>query len=93
VGEGERDVAFELGGLLCDARQWAAALPLFEASLSQHGADRATLFNLALCRARLGRPIEALPLVAQLIGADPSFADAQALRREITAALAAAAAD
>jgi hypothetical protein len=89
-GDGARDVAFELGGLLCDARQWAAALPLFEASLLQHGADRATLFNLALCRARLGRPIEALPLVAQLIGADPSFADAQALRREITATLAAA---
>lgn len=88
---GERDVAFELGGLLCDARQWAAALPLFESSLAQHGADRATLFNLALCRARLGRNLEALPLVAQLLSADPSFADAQALRREITAALVATA--
>jgi hypothetical protein len=87
-GDAERDVAFELGGLLCDVQAWDDALPLFEASLAQHGADRATLFNLALCRARSGRPVEALPLVAQLIGADPLFEAAQALRREIAVALA-----
>ncbi|MCU1280651.1 MAG: hypothetical protein JWM53_4197 [bacterium] len=79
-----RDVAFELGGLLCDVGEWEAALPLFEASLAQHGPDRATLFNLALCRTRTGQHVEALALVAALLGEDPSFDDAHALRREIT---------
>jgi hypothetical protein len=83
-----RDVAFELGGLLCEVGACDAALPLFEASLAQYGPDRATLFNVAFCRARTGELVEALALVVTLLADDPSFEDAHALRRELTEELA-----
>ena len=83
-----RDVAFELGTLLCELRSWEEALALFAASLAQHGPDPATQYNVALCQARTGQLVEALALVAALLEEDPAFADAQKLRREIAEELA-----
>jgi tetratricopeptide (TPR) repeat protein len=55
VGE-PHDLPFDLALLLYEARAYADARALFEASLRLYGEDAATRWNLGLCHVALGDP-------------------------------------
>lgn len=84
IGE-DRDVAFQLGLLLATAEKIPEALDLFTESLRLYGPDAATLYNVALCHYRLGRPEPALEAVAQALEIQPGHSAARRLQQALGA--------
>jgi hypothetical protein len=86
IGE-ERDLAFEIGLLLCEIAYYREALPFFERSLESHGDDAGTLYNCGLCHHQLGDHQAALSYMDRALALDPKAAGARALRIEVEAHL------
>jgi tetratricopeptide (TPR) repeat protein len=81
-----RDLAFELGVLLCEIQCYEDALGFFRQSAGLHGSNPATVFNMGLCLFHLGDLEAARVYTQQAIDAAPDYAPAAALREEIAAA-------
>lgn len=79
------DLAFPLGVVLCEIGAYDEALAFLRGSLEQHGANAATLHNLALCLFHLGDHEAARTHVEQALEAAPGFAPAAELRARLGA--------
>ncbi len=66
------DLAFDLGVMLLQLDQFAAAAVQFQKSLHRFGADAASLINLAMCHHRLAQPDEAQPFLTRAMQLDPA---------------------
>jgi len=82
--EGEtEDLAFALGVAACELGMVDAAVRCFEASLSAHGPQADTHFNLALCFQELGDRERARAQVAAALASDPGHQAARELSRSL----------
>jgi tetratricopeptide (TPR) repeat protein len=77
------DLAFPLGVVLCEIGAYDEALAFLRGSLEQHGANAATLHNLALCLFHLGDHEAARTYVERALEAAPDFAPAAELRARL----------
>lgn len=87
LGETE-DLAFAIGLLFANMDRYAEALDFFERSAALSGPAVETLFNVALCRARLHQLRPALEAVEEALRLEPGYAEARNLRLRLEAALA-----
>lgn len=85
IGEDE-DVPFALGILCYGLGRYADAARLLEQSLLLHGADPATLCNLAMSSYELGRWDDAQRYVDETLALDPTYEPAGALREHLDSA-------
>jgi len=74
------DLAFNLGLLWLELNQVALAAGQFEKSLERHGPESASLINLAICLARLGKSLAAREKIDLALAVDPSNPTGQQLR-------------
>lgn len=85
IGEG-RDLGFHLGLLFTAMDDPAEALRFFGHSLRLHGRDATTLYNIALCQLRLGKPDLALAAIEEALELAPGYAPARHLRIKLQSA-------
>jgi SAM-dependent methyltransferase len=83
VGPGENALAFQCGVILLGLRFYEEAETMFRVSQRVLGTSAATSYNLGLCATGLGRPGDALTLMADACSLDPAFEPAQAARRRL----------
>lgn len=77
------DLAFHLGLLAMVLERWQEALGFFDQSLRLYGDSSATAYNVALCLHQLGENPAALERLHDALSAEPDFAAAEELRREL----------
>ena len=79
----DNTLAFYCGVILLELRFFEEGFSLFKQSEDLLGRSATTSYNLGLCALGLGRPSEALALVAEACDLDPGFEPARLLRRKL----------
>lgn len=82
-----RDLVFHLGVWMRELGYLEEAIRYFELTRAARGTSALIAYNLAFCHLGQQRALEALRFVEEAIGADPTMAEARALRTEIRAIL------
>lgn len=82
-----RDLVFHLGVWMRELGYLEEAIRYFELSRTSRGTSALIAYNLAFCHLGQQRAVEALRSVEEAIDADPTMAEARALRTEIRAIL------
>jgi hypothetical protein len=82
-----RDLAFYLGVWMRELGYLEEAIRYFEITRAARGTNALLAYNLAFCHLGQQRAIEALRFVEDAIEAEPTMAEARALRTEIRAIL------
>ncbi|HEY5959687.1 MAG TPA: SAM-dependent methyltransferase [Polyangiaceae bacterium] len=82
-----RDLVFHLGVWMRELGYREEAIRYFEITRTARGTSGLIAYNLAFCHLGQQRALEALRFVEEAIDADPTMAEARALRTEIRAIL------
>ncbi|HYQ84281.1 MAG TPA: hypothetical protein VEP28_09810, partial [Rubrobacter sp.] len=84
IGE-QRDLAFQIALILAAIDRVSEALGFFTESLCLHGEHPTTLYNIALCHARLRQLPAALDVIGKALDLQPAYPEARDLRSRLQA--------
>lgn len=80
----ERDLAFDIASFFYALNDFATALIYFQRTQNIYGTHTGTLYNMAVCHDLLNQPLQAMPLLHELLRTDPDNEAARALLDRLT---------